>query len=145
MTPKQQRFVQAYVETGNATQSAIKAGYSKRSAMQIGEQNLRKHEIASAITAAQAKAAERHEITLDRISDMLKEDRAFARECNQAGAVVTATMGLAKLHGLIVDRQKAEIVGKIEHSPMTEDDWESSYSGYARRVAPTNGAAKSTH
>jgi hypothetical protein len=54
-------------------------------------------------------------------------------------------MGIAKLQGLIVDKQKTEIVGKIEHTPMAEDDWESSYSGYARRVAPTNGASKSTH
>ena len=105
MTPKQQRFVHAYVETGNATQSAIKAGYSKRSAMQIGEQNLRKHEIASAIAEAQAKAAERHEITLERIAEMMQEDRQLAIEAGQISAAATSSMNLAKLYGLIVDKQ----------------------------------------
>lgn len=45
LTVKQQAFADYYIELGNATQAAIKAGYSKRSARQIGEQNLSKHDI----------------------------------------------------------------------------------------------------
>lgn len=45
LTIKQQAFADYYIELGNATQAAIKAGYSKRSARQIGEQNLSKHDI----------------------------------------------------------------------------------------------------
>lgn len=37
LTVKQQKFADYYIELGNATQAAIKAGYSKRSARQIGE------------------------------------------------------------------------------------------------------------
>ena len=42
MTPKQQKFCDEYIKTGNATQAAIFAGYSKKTAKQIGQQNLTK-------------------------------------------------------------------------------------------------------
>ena len=45
MTPKQQKFCDEYIKTGNATQSAINAGYSKKTAKQIGQQNLTKLDI----------------------------------------------------------------------------------------------------
>lgn len=49
MTEKQQRFADEYIICLNATQAAIKAGYARRSAGQIGEQNLKKLEIKSYI------------------------------------------------------------------------------------------------
>ena len=42
MPPKQQKFCDEYIKTGNATQSAINAGYSKKTAKQIGQENLTK-------------------------------------------------------------------------------------------------------
>ena len=45
MTPKQHKFCDEYIKTGNATQSAINAGYSKKTAKQIGQQNLTKLDI----------------------------------------------------------------------------------------------------
>lgn len=42
LTPKQQKFADEYIKTGNATQSAIEAGYSKKSAQVIGAENLLK-------------------------------------------------------------------------------------------------------
>ena len=36
MTHRQELFIQEYIKTGNATSSAIKAGYSKRTAKSIG-------------------------------------------------------------------------------------------------------------
>ncbi|GFH39836.1 terminase small subunit [Lactococcus insecticola] len=42
MTPKQRKFADNYIKTGNATQSAIDAGYSKKTANQIGNENLLK-------------------------------------------------------------------------------------------------------
>lgn len=45
LTPKQQAFADFYIELGNATQAAIKAGYSKKTAYSIGEENLRKPDI----------------------------------------------------------------------------------------------------
>lgn len=42
MTLKQQRFADEYIITGNATQAAIKAGYSKKTAKAIANENLTK-------------------------------------------------------------------------------------------------------
>lgn len=42
LTIKQKKFADEYIKTGNATQSAINAGYSKRTAATIGAQNLTK-------------------------------------------------------------------------------------------------------
>lgn len=42
LTEKQKRFIDYYVESGNATEAAKRAGYSKRSAKQIGNENLTK-------------------------------------------------------------------------------------------------------
>lgn len=44
-TPKQRAFCDYYIETGNATEAAIKAGYNKKTARQIGSMNLTKVDI----------------------------------------------------------------------------------------------------
>lgn len=49
LTPKQQRFADEYIKTGNATQSAIEAGYSKKTAAVIAAENLIKPNIKSYI------------------------------------------------------------------------------------------------
>lgn len=51
LTPKQERFVCEYLKDLNATQAAIRAGYSEKSAAQIGAENLRKPAIKEAIDA----------------------------------------------------------------------------------------------
>lgn len=40
MTHRQELFIQEYIKTGNATSSAIKAGYSKKTARAIGQRLL---------------------------------------------------------------------------------------------------------
>lgn len=67
LTPKQARFVEEYLIDLNATQAAIRAGYSKKTAGQIGDQNLKKLHISKSIQEAQAKRSERTEITQDRV------------------------------------------------------------------------------
>lgn len=59
MTPKQQRFVDEYLIDLNATQAAIRAGYSAATASEIGYENLSKPQIAEAIAAAQAARSEK--------------------------------------------------------------------------------------
>ena len=49
MTERQKRFVDEYIICANATQAAIRAGYSKRSARVIGQENLLKPAISEAI------------------------------------------------------------------------------------------------
>ncbi|EMZ3531639.1 terminase small subunit [Enterobacter hormaechei subsp. hoffmannii] len=56
LTAQQRLFVAEYLKDGNATQAAIRAGYSKKSAEQIGYQLLQKTSVAQAI-ARQQKAS----------------------------------------------------------------------------------------
>lgn len=67
MTPKQQRFVEEYLIDLNATQAAIRAGYSEDTAHSIGHENLSKPEIASAIAERREKLALTAGVTQERI------------------------------------------------------------------------------
>lgn len=67
LTPKQSMFVIEYLIDLNATQAAIRAGYSEKTAGQIGEQNLKKLEVAEAIQEAMDKRAAKIEITSDTV------------------------------------------------------------------------------
>lgn len=49
LTPKQKAFADFYIECGNATEAAKKAGYSENSAYSIGDENLRKPVISAYI------------------------------------------------------------------------------------------------
>ncbi|MCT8850281.1 terminase small subunit [Glaesserella parasuis] len=69
LTDKQQRFVEEYLIDLNATQAAIRAGYSADTARQIGAENLSKLVIQEAIQEAQNKRAARVNVTQD---DVLK-------------------------------------------------------------------------
>lgn len=66
-TPKQRRFIQEYLVDLNATQAAIRAGYSERSARQHGDAMLSRPHIAAAVATAQARRSERTEITQDMV------------------------------------------------------------------------------
>lgn len=62
LTPKQQRFVEEYLIDLNATQAAIRAGYSEKTAYSVGHENLKKPEIQKAIEEAQNKRTEQTQI-----------------------------------------------------------------------------------
>ncbi|RBO91043.1 terminase small subunit [Pseudochrobactrum asaccharolyticum] len=71
LTAKQERFVSEYLIDLNATQAAIRAGYSERTAEQQGYQLLQKTSVAEAISKAQNKTATKLEITKERIIEEL--------------------------------------------------------------------------
>ena len=62
LTPKQQRFVDEYLIDLNATQAAIRAGYSEKTARSIGQRLLTNVDIQKAIEEAQSKRAEQTQI-----------------------------------------------------------------------------------
>ncbi|WP_410679070.1 terminase small subunit [Avibacterium paragallinarum] len=74
LTDKQKRFVEEYLIDLNATQAAIRAGYSKNRASELGYQLLQKTTVQQAIEAAQNKRAERVQITQDDVIRMLLEN-----------------------------------------------------------------------
>lgn len=67
LTPKQQAFVNEYLIDLNATQAAIRAGYSEATAQEQGSRLLSNVKVSEAIQAAMDKRAKRTEVTADRV------------------------------------------------------------------------------
>nr|WP_038289860.1 terminase small subunit [Acetivibrio straminisolvens] len=67
MTDKQQRFIEEYLIDLNATQAAIRAGYSPKTAKEIGSENLSKPNIRARIEQAMAERSKRTGINQDRV------------------------------------------------------------------------------
>ena len=67
LTSKQARFIEEYLIDLNATQAAIRAGYSEKTAYSQGEGLLRNVDVAAAVAEAKAARSERTEITQDRV------------------------------------------------------------------------------
>lgn len=124
LTPKQEAFCLTYIETGNASQAyrqAYDAGRMKPETInKRASELLTKGDIAGRISELRAAHVERHEITVDAIRDLLLEDRKFAREMETPAAAVTATMGLAKLYGLLTDKVDAKVTASL--LPIKIDD-----------------------
>lgn len=75
LNDRQRRFVDEYLIDLNGTQAAIRAGYSAKTARQIGQNLLTKVDIQQAISAAQSKRQERTELTADEVIRDLREVR----------------------------------------------------------------------
>lgn len=73
LTPKQQRFVEEYLVDLNATQAAIRAGYSERTAESQASRLLRNVKVSTAIEEAQKARSERIEVTQDYVLENLTE------------------------------------------------------------------------
>lgn len=112
LTPKQEAFVQSYIECGNASEayrSAYSAGKMKPGSIHVSaSQLLADPKVALRLKELQAVALVRHEMTVDDIIAELEEARVAAQlgDRPQAGAMVAATMGKAKVLGLIVEKQE---------------------------------------
>ena len=106
MTPKQERFCQEYMIDLNATQAAIRAGYSEHTANEIGSQNLAKIQIKERIAELQGKAAERHAITLDSLTEMARAAYRMAVKTKSAAAMTGAVAQLSKMHGFDADSRR---------------------------------------
>lgn len=80
--------------------------------------------VVARVTELQTRAAEKAEVTVADIARQLDEDREFAKTCGQAGAAVSASLGKAKVLGLIVDRQEhtGKNGGPIEYRDLSDDE-----------------------
>lgn len=87
LTKKQEMFVEEYIIDLNATQAAIRAGYSKKTAGQIGEQNLKKLEIQQAINEKLAEKKEKLIMKQDEILERLTQQGR--REATDYQVVIT--------------------------------------------------------
>lgn len=111
LTDKQTAFVREYLVDLNATQAAIRAGYSERTAYSVGQRLLKKVEIQRAVAAAQAKRARRVEIKAE---DVLRGVIEVTTQARDSGDLKTALKGYelqGKHLGMWTERVKQEVSG----------------------------------
>lgn len=137
-TDKMELFCLAYVETGNASEAYRRsyntANMADKTAQREGYNLLQNPLVQARIEELRTKVMERHEITVDTLLAELEEARLLGKETGKASAMVTASMGKAKLLGL--DKQIVELTGKdgapIETKSTVKVDQEALESVLAR-------------
>lgn len=93
LTPKQQLFVDSYLENFSATEAAIAAKYSVKTARSQGARLLTKVAVKAAINAAKAKVAKKCQLTAERIladvaeikSRCMEKEAVLDRQGNETG------------------------------------------------------------
>ena len=106
LTQKQKLFVEAYLATSNATESAKKAGYSEKTAYSQGQQLLKKLEIQEALKA-------RTETAIITANEVLNGVKAIAYNGEKDSDKLKAFELLGKYLALWTDKQQQEGTLKI--------------------------------
>ena len=96
---KELAFAREYAQDWNKTQAAIRAGYSKASARQIGYDLLKKPYIQKMVQDIQRERAERLDLDALWLRDQLQDCYAAAREKGDLKSAVKALDSLGKLIG----------------------------------------------
>jgi len=113
LTPKQEAFCLAYIETGNASEAYRRSYDAENMSAKVinnkASDLLAKGEIGVRVAELQDTHTERHKITVDSLTKELEDDRGLARKIEQASAAITATMSIAKLHGLDITKVEADV------------------------------------
>lgn len=110
LTPKQELFVQEYLKDLNATQAAIRAGYSENTARAIGQENLTKPAVKAAVDAAMEKRVERIQVDQDYVLRVITET---IERCMQATPVLDK-QGFP----ILVETPNGDIVPAYEFNPQ---------------------------
>jgi phage terminase small subunit len=118
LNPRQLRFIDHYIKTGNQSRSYMLAGYEPKSRNALdanASQLVRNPKIAAEIGRRKRALIKRNDVTLDKLLAELAEDRALARSLGQPGAAIQATQLTARLVGLLVDRKQTGSPGDFAH------------------------------
>lgn len=130
LTLKQKKFADEYIVSGNATESAIKAGYSKKTANRIGSENLSKLDIKNYIDERlkeieSDKIADQQEV-LKYLSAVMRGEMTeqTLKSVGESGQVITeidvgakdrikAAELLGKRYRLWTDKSEVEVTGAV--------------------------------
>lgn len=101
---RHEKFAQALAKGKNATEAYADAGYKgDRTAASRLSTNVN---VAQRVAELQGRAARKAEVTMESLLSELEEARTLAIAEKQTSAAVSATMGKAKLTGLIVEKRE---------------------------------------
>lgn len=122
LTKKQRRFIDEYLIDLNATQAAIRAGYSPETAKDIGCENLAKPNIKNEIDKAIAERSKRTGVNADRVvrelariafckaSDVINfEDATLRADANEDDLAIVQSVKVKKTIGEKSDTEEREI------------------------------------
>ena len=131
LTAKQEAFCRAYMELGNASEAyrqAYSAGKMSADAIHVEASKLLDNpKLTLRLSELQDKALERHIVTVDDLIAELEEARVMAAtgERAQPAAMVSATMGKAKLLGFLTDKVAVTGAngGPVQSANMTPDQF----------------------
>ncbi len=118
MNPKRQRFCEEYAVDLNGAQAAIRAGYAPGSAKVTASRLLTDANVRECVDQLIVKRQERLEVDIDSLTTLFRDDRQLAHDNKQAGAAVSATEKIAKLHGLMSERLKVDV--NVNFSDMSD-------------------------
>ena len=143
LTEKQKRFADYYIETGNMTEAAIKAGYSKKTARVIGQENLLKPaiknyideklkeleekrvasatEVMQLLTSAMRGELEEEVVVVESIGDYCSEARVVKKKIGLKDRIKAAEL-IGKRHRLFTD--KIQVDGIVPVMIVGEDEIE---------------------
>jgi phage terminase small subunit len=143
LTPKQDEFARAYVESGNAAEAyrrAYNAEKTKPNVVHVkASELLANGKVAVRVQQLLERAQRRHDVTIDSVTEELEEARKLALTEKQSSAAVSASLGKAKLHGLIVD--KSEVTRKRDVADLSDSELAAIATGRGTGTpAPSNGA-----
>jgi phage terminase small subunit len=129
LSDKQRRFVLEYMKDLNATQAAIRAGYSEKTAKQQGSRLLTNADLMTEVTKQRVRQEKRTEITADYVLNSIVE---VVERCKQAEQVKDhegnptgeySFEANAALKGLeLLGRHKKLFTDKVEHSGAVTTD-----------------------
>lgn len=143
LTEKQKRFADYYIETGNMTEAAIKAGYSKKTARVIGQENLLKPaiknyinerlkeleekrvasatEVMQLLTSAMRGELDEEVVVVESIGDYCSEARVVKKKIGLKDRIKAAEL-IGKRHRLFTD--KIQVDGLVPVMITGEDEIE---------------------
>lgn len=115
LTPKQEAFCLAYLETGNASEAYRRSysaeGMKPETVARKAKELLDNGKITARLEELRKPIAERHKITVDTLLAELEEARQLALSTDAPAPAVSATMGKAKLLGMdkqIIDHTSSD-------------------------------------
>ncbi|WP_428067379.1 terminase small subunit [Chryseobacterium gambrini] len=119
LTDKQERFCREYIIDLNATQAAIRAGYSKKVAGSIGFENLKKPEIEKYILSLREKKSAELDFSFERLANELAkvafgdvknyfDGNGRLIDINELESAVSAS-----IKGVTVQQEKIKTMGEV--------------------------------
>lgn len=106
LNPRRERFCQEFIKDGNATQAAVRAGFSLKGARQVAHRLLTNADIEARIADLRAPIATEAGLTLASHLEELERLRDAAKGANAYGPAVSAEVARGKAAGLYTEKRE---------------------------------------